>query len=152
EPKAHGNSPKHTTQGIEGIEEAAPVSHRVGRDERLSDGGECGAEAERCWQQRHCDHSNAPHSARNSEPCLNGVAGEYPKDAEGPERTEPCAKLKQAIQPHRSLLIAPCTSGPKPKTREVAGQDGGRCRSSGTEHEPGRAHPEDFKGEGRSAR
>jgi hypothetical protein len=49
EPEAHGNGPKHTTQGIEGIEEAAPVSHGAGRDERLSDGGECGAETERRW-------------------------------------------------------------------------------------------------------
>src|SRR6266851_6146845 len=49
EPEAHGNSPEHATQGVDSIEEAAPVSHRAGRDERLRDGGECGAETERRW-------------------------------------------------------------------------------------------------------
>src|SRR5712691_4076038 len=49
EPEAHGNSPEYATQGVDSIEEAAPVSHRAGRDERLRDGGECGAETERRW-------------------------------------------------------------------------------------------------------
>ena len=49
EPEAHSNSPEDAAQGIEGIEEATPVSHRAGRDECLSDHGKRSTETECRW-------------------------------------------------------------------------------------------------------
>ena len=49
EPEAHGNGPEDATQSVEGIEEAAPLPHRAGRDERLSDDWQRSAKTERRW-------------------------------------------------------------------------------------------------------
>ena len=76
EPKAHGNGPEYTTQGIEGVEEAAPMPHRAGRDERLSERGKRGTKTECRWQECYGDRRDAPHKPQTASHACAAVARE----------------------------------------------------------------------------
>src|SRR5262249_55624085 len=49
EPETHGHGAEDTAQEIEGVEQATPVPHRAGRDQRPSERGEGSTETEGGW-------------------------------------------------------------------------------------------------------
>ena len=152
QPEAHGGDADGAAERVERVERAAAPPDQARRRQRLAERRQRGAERGRHRDDDQRDDRHAPGGANGAERALGGVGGERPEGEARQHGAGGDAQLEQRVATNGPVASAAREPRAGGEAGEVAGDDRGRRRGGGAEHQARRAQPEQLEAERARAR